>query len=41
LRTLTGALFGFSLVWLTFPRIEPQMEAIAAEQARKLAVHSN
>jgi uncharacterized membrane protein len=38
LRTLTGALFGFSLVWLTFPRIEPQMQAIAAEHARKLAV---
>lgn len=37
LRALTGALFGFSLVWLTYPRIEPQMQAIAAEQARKLA----
>jgi uncharacterized membrane protein len=37
LRALTGALFGFSLVWLTFPRIEPQMQAIAAEHGRKLA----
>ena len=37
LRALTGALFGFSLVWLTFPRIEPQMQAVAAEHARKLA----
>jgi uncharacterized membrane protein len=36
LRALTGALFGFSLVWLTYPRIEPQMQAIAAEQAHKL-----
>jgi uncharacterized membrane protein len=38
LRVLTGALFGFSLVWLTYPRMEPQMQAIAAEHAHKLAV---
>ena len=25
LRTLTGGLFGFSLVWLTYPQIEPGM----------------
>lgn len=27
LRTLTGAMFGFSLVWLTYPHIEASMQA--------------
>lgn len=37
LRTVTGALFGFSLAWLVYPRLDEQMMAIADDQARKLA----
>lgn len=36
LRTLTGALFGLSLVWLIYPRLDEQMAIIATDQARKL-----
>ncbi len=36
IRTLTGALFGFSLVWLTYPRIEPGMEETAHDMEAKL-----
>lgn len=37
LRTLTGTLFGLSLVWLIYPRLDEQMAIIAADQAQKLA----
>lgn len=37
LRSLTGALFGLSLVWLIYPRLDEQMAIIAEDQARKLA----
>jgi uncharacterized membrane protein len=37
LRTLTGALFGLSLVWLVYPRLDEQFAATAASQARKLS----
>jgi uncharacterized membrane protein len=37
LRTLTGTLFGLSLVWLIYPRLDEQMGVIAEDQARKLA----
>lgn len=37
LRTVTGVLFGFSLVWLVYPRLDEQMGVIAEDQARKLA----
>lgn len=36
-RTVTGVLFGFSLVWLVYPRLDEQMGVIAEDQARKLA----
>ncbi len=36
LRTITGVLFGFSLVWLVYPRLDEQMGVIADDQARKL-----
>lgn len=36
LRTLTGALFGLSLVWLVYPRLDEQFAIIAKDQARKL-----
>jgi uncharacterized membrane protein len=37
LRTVTGTLFGLSLVWLIYPRLDEQMGVIAEDQARKLA----
>ncbi len=37
LRTLTGTLFGLSLVWLIYPRLDEQFAIIAEDQARKLA----
>jgi uncharacterized membrane protein len=37
LRTVTGTLFGLSLVWLIYPRLDEQMRIIAEDQARKLA----
>lgn len=37
LRTLTGTLFGLSLVWLIYPRLDEQMAIIAEDQARKLS----
>lgn len=36
LRTATGALFGFMLVWLAYPRIEEGMEATRKELGAKL-----
>jgi uncharacterized membrane protein len=36
LRTLTGALFGFSLVWLTYPHIDAGMQKTESEQRQKL-----
>lgn len=36
LRTLTGGLFGFSLVWLAYPQIEPGMRDTANQLAAKL-----
>jgi uncharacterized membrane protein len=36
LRTLTGALFGFSLVWLTYPHIDAGMQKTEADQRQKL-----
>jgi uncharacterized membrane protein len=35
LRTLTGALFGFALVWLTYPHIDASMQKTEADQRRK------
>jgi len=35
-RTLTGALFGFSLVWLTYPHIDQSMARTEAQQRAKL-----
>lgn len=36
LRTLTGTLFGLSLVWLVYPRLDEQFAMIEEDQARKL-----
>jgi uncharacterized membrane protein len=36
LRTLTGALFGFALVWMTYPHIDASMQKTAADQRQKL-----
>ncbi len=36
LRTLTGALFGFSLVWMTYPYIDASMRRTEADQREKL-----
>lgn len=36
LRTLTGAIFGFMLVWLTFPHIDVGMQGTERDLARKL-----
>ncbi len=36
LRTLTGALFGLSLVWLTYPQIDRGMQDTAAQLEAKL-----
>lgn len=36
LRTLTGAIFGLALVWLTFPHIDAGMQGTERELARKL-----
>ena len=35
LRTLTGALFGFALVWLTYPHIDASMQKTEADQRQK------
>lgn len=35
LRTLTGALFGFSLVWLTYPHIDASMQKTEISQREK------
>jgi uncharacterized membrane protein len=37
LRSITGALFGFGLVWLTFPEINNGMEEIESEVREKMA----
>lgn len=39
LRSATGALFGVSLVWLIYPRLNDQMAEIEEDQARKLATY--
>lgn len=36
LRSLTGALFGFSLVWLTYPHIDASMQKTEADQRQKM-----
>jgi uncharacterized membrane protein len=36
LRTLTGAIFGLALVWLTFPHIDAGMQGTERDLARKL-----
>lgn len=36
-RSATGLLFGLSLVWLVYPRLEVQFAEMAESQARKLA----
>lgn len=36
LRTLTGALFGFALVWMTYPHIDASMQKTEDDQRRKL-----
>jgi hypothetical protein len=36
LRTLTGAMFGFSLVWLTYPHIDASMKASENSYREKL-----
>jgi len=36
LRTLTGVLFGFALVWMTYPHIDASMQRTAADQRQKL-----
>ncbi|MEZ4643250.1 MAG: DUF2085 domain-containing protein [Chloroflexota bacterium] len=36
LRTLTGALFGFSLVWLSYPHIDAGMQGTEQDLAQKL-----
>ena len=36
LRALTGALFGFSLVWMTYPHIDASMQRTEADQRQKL-----
>ena len=37
MRTVTGALFGISLAWLTYPHIDKSMGTTAASQRQKLA----
>ena len=41
LRTLTGSLFGFSLVWLTYPHIDAGMQKTEADQRRRLQTIDN
>lgn len=36
LRTLTGALFGFALVWLTYPHIDASMQKTEYDQRQKM-----
>lgn len=36
LRTFTGALFGFALVWLTYPHIDAGMQKTEADQRQKV-----
>jgi uncharacterized membrane protein len=36
LRTVTGALFGLSLVWMTYPHIDKSMQQTAESQRRRL-----
>jgi uncharacterized membrane protein len=40
LRSLTGALFGLSVVWLVYPRLDVQFTMTADDIARRLAVAS-
>jgi uncharacterized membrane protein len=39
LRTLTGAIFGFSLVWLTYPHIDAGMQKTEEEQRQKSQIN--
>jgi hypothetical protein len=39
-RTLTGAMFGFSLVWLTYPHIDASMKGSENSYREKLAQES-
>jgi uncharacterized membrane protein len=41
LRTLTGAVFGFALVWMTYPHIDASMQRTEADQRQKLAASNN
>ena len=36
LRLLTGAIFGFSLVWLAYPHVEEGMQSTAVDLEEKL-----
>ena len=40
LRSLTGMIFGLSIVWLVYPRLEVQFAATAADFERRLAERS-
>jgi len=40
LRSLTGAIFGLSIVWLVYPRLEEQFQATANDIARRLAARA-
>lgn len=37
IRSLTGLIFGLSIVWVAYPRLDVQFGLMAEEQARKLA----
>jgi len=32
LRTLTGALFGFAVVWITYPHVESAMQEVIEDE---------
>jgi len=40
LRSLTGALFGLSIVWLVYPRLDEQFSATADDIGRRLAARA-
>ncbi len=40
LRSLTGALFGLSVVWLVYPRLDEQFSMTADDIARRLALRA-
>ena len=41
LRSLTGALFGLSIVWLVYPRLDEQFTMTADDIARRLAARAD